>query len=270
MKEDLYYFNQTDNSKKIAGLLLCGISYCDGSYEITRNASPIACIEYILSGCGTVQTAGKLFHPSAGDSYFLHSGHDQHYYSDADEPWVKLFINYAGSLEQHFTALYQLQDAHYFPHTNLYAELSEIIALAKNTQQDITKPCTHLLHQIFQKLYDKTCLEPLVPLDAQKMKNYLDAHIKSADLASLDEVSACIFKSKSQAIRIFKKAYGVTPHAYVLEQKIRMAKIYLTSTNMTLHQIAQELCFADQYYFSNIFKEKVGGPPSVYRKEPGL
>jgi two-component system response regulator YesN len=37
-------------------------------------------------------------------------------------------------------------------------------------------------------------------------------------------------------------------------------------TSLSVKEVAQKLCFSDEYYFSNIFKEKVGCSPSQYRK----
>ena len=38
------------------------------------------------------------------------------------------------------------------------------------------------------------------------------------------------------------------------------------NTNLSVKQIAYELSFTDEYYFSNIFKQKVGISPGKYRK----
>ena len=40
---------------------LCGISYCDGSYEIYREHSTIYVMEYVVSGSGTVSENGVSF-----------------------------------------------------------------------------------------------------------------------------------------------------------------------------------------------------------------
>ncbi len=47
---------------------------------------------------------------------------------------------------------------------------------------------------------------------------------------------------------------------------IALAKKLLLDTALTVAQIAETLTFSDEYYFSGLFKEKVGVPPSVYRK----
>jgi AraC-like DNA-binding protein len=59
----------------------------------------------------------------------------------------------------------------------------------------------------------------------------------------------------------------VTPYAYVLGKKLELAKKLLDNTNLTVKQISEKLCFSDEYYFSSLFKNKIGVSPSVYRKK---
>ena len=73
-------------------------------------------------------------------------------------------------------------------------------------------------------------------------------------------------KSESQAIKIFKKEFGITPFKYLWQKKIGLAKSMLKSTNLSVKEIAFRLNYADEYYFSNAFKQKVGISPSEYRK----
>ena len=82
---------------------------------------------------------------------------------------------------------------------------------------------------------------------------------------SLDEIASRFFMSKSNLIRIFKKHTGQTPYKFLLDEKIRISKVLLRSTNMNIKTIADRLCFSDEHYFSFIFKEKTGYSPLKYR-----
>ena len=105
--------------------------------------------------------------------------------------------------------------------------------------------------------------EKSTPSIAESMKEYLNIHISSK--FKLEDLCSHISMSESQTIRIFKEAYGITPYAYVLDKKIKLAKDMLINTNLPIKQIAYKLSFADEYYFSNIFKNKVGVSPRKYR-----
>ena len=97
------------------------------------------------------------------------------------------------------------------------------------------------------------------------------AEIKNAVLSmlyekgSLDEIAGRFFMSKSNLIRVFKKHTGQTPYKFLLDEKIRISKVLLRSTKMSVKTIADRLCFTDEHYFSFVFKERVGVSPLKYR-----
>lgn len=74
------------------------------------------------------------------------------------------------------------------------------------------------------------------------MRNYIDANISRQ--ITVDELASLIFKSRSQAIQVFKKEYGKTPYDYLLESRIKQSKILLKNTNLLIKEIAFKVGFA--------------------------
>lgn len=66
--------------------------------------------------------------------------------------------------------------------------------------------------------------------------------------------------------KLFKASTGRTLHQYVEEQRIQKSVELLTSTDMTLTQIAYECGFSSQSYFSYAFKKKMKRTPREYAK----
>ena len=79
-------------------LRLAGTSYCDGSYLIARRNSGDWVIEFVERGRGTLEVDGRTCHPEAGDLYFVPAGSTHRYWSSAEEPWVKHWMNFSGEL----------------------------------------------------------------------------------------------------------------------------------------------------------------------------
>jgi len=52
-------------------------------------------------------------------------------------------------------------------------------------------------------------------------------------------------------------------HQYIISE----AKVLLTSSNKKITEIASELNFNDQYYFSNFFKKHTGLNPSGFKEK---
>ena len=244
---------------------MCGITLPDKNYRIARQGSShTSCIEYIEQGTGCVHIDGEVFYPSAGDSYFLQQGRSQYYYSDKGRPWKKYFLNFSGKLATSLTEGYGLESTSYFEGLSIKAELLDIIELAKHGGEDPTARIIAILNTIFLKLRAHARQDGKGKAIWERMREFLDT--KTASRFKIEELCAHVSRSESQTIRIFKRAYGVTPYAYLLEKKLDLAGQLLKDTNLSVREIAERLCFADEYYFSNVFKKKTGVSPSLYRR----
>ena len=264
MNEELYQINQKSETKDLIKFHLCGTTLPDKSYIIYRPSSPVWCIEYVESGSGTVNIDDETFSPKAGDSYFLHAGKNHYYYSDRDDPWKKHFINVSGKLVESFAEGYGVSSTAHFFGLDLENELRQIIEIAKRGDMDNTPELIAILNRIFLKMHTSIKKDVEVSPIVAEMKDFLNTQLTSKFHIQL--LCKHISMSESQTIRLFKKNFGTTPYTYVLQRKIEFAKKLLIDTNLSVKEIATKLCFSDEYYFSNIFKEKVGCPPSQYRK----
>ena len=244
---------------------LAGISYRDKNYKISRKASPFYCIEYIISGCGTVKTRGETFHPKQGDTYFLMAGDDHEYYSHEDDPWEKIWINLSGDLADSLTVVYGLRNSTLFRcNTKHYIEnIHHILSSKTLSVKEIEQKTSIAFHEMIQFLaLNKN--GPKTPTEAEIIKNYIDLNLYSQ--LNLEKLSKLIYKSPAQTIRIFKKAYNMTPYDYYMENRINKAVLMLKSTTFSIKEIAFNLGFCDEHYFSSIFRKKVGKKPSDFRK----
>ena len=80
-------------------------------------------------------------------------------------------------------------------------------------------------------------------------KNYAKP-IEIKELANIANLS------EGRFIKVFKKATGQTPHAYILDLRLFFAKELLINTDMTIYQIASTVGFDDAFYFSRLFKSR--------------
>ena len=73
--------------------------------------------------------------------------------------------------------------------------------------------------------------------------------------------------SRSNLMRIFRKATGQTPIDYLVRLRIQKAMEMLRSTNLPVTEIAMTVGFNDSNYFTRQFKKITRQPPSAYRKQ---
>ena len=90
---------------------------------------------------------------------------------------------------------------------------------------------------------------------------HLFSNLKIDQLAKLSNLSLSSFK------RSFKKEYNDSPTNYINNRRLEKAKELLKLTDLPIGDIAFDLGFQDSLYFTRLFKNKIGMPPSKYRSE---
>lgn len=67
--------------------------------------------------------------------------------------------------------------------------------------------------------------------------------------------------------RLFKQSTGLSPHRYVLEQRIKLAKQLLHAPETTVLEAGVRTGFADQTHFTKVFRRFVGVTPAKFRAQ---
>ncbi|WP_429137062.1 AraC family transcriptional regulator [Aeromonas hydrophila] len=83
---------------------------------------------------------------------------------------------------------------------------------------------------------------------------------------TLAQLSAVAGLTPSHFVRSFSRHYGMTPHAYLLDQRIRHARALLRRGE-PLAEVALTSGFADQAHFQRQFKRRVAATPGHYRSQ---
>jgi AraC-like DNA-binding protein len=243
---------------------MCGVSYCAKSYRVVRHHSPIYVFEYVCKGRGYVKVDGGEFEPEQGDVYLVHRGSDHEYGVDPSAPWVKIWFNVAGRVVDSLIRTYGLERTNFIPQPPLERIFRECLALVRDNPRTAHEVSTLAVHKLLFHLA-RAVTESTVEhtSDAVAMKRFMDSRV--LENLTLSRISRHVHKSPSQAVRLFRAAWGVSPYQYFLGKKLEMAQVLLVNTRKPIKVIAAELHFADEYYFSNIFKRKTGICPRAYR-----
>lgn len=264
MREENRYFHNSNLESPFA-LELVGISYCDGNYNIRREDKNLYVLEYIIKGTGEIIHNGKKFTACAGDVYLIHKNSTHQYYSSADDPWEKIFINMHGELIDALVKAYSLQDKVVISGVDAYDLFKEAYSIAFSDKpiEDIKKEIAIVVHKILQRVYETVKEESIHSDEAVMLKEFLDRSIYKR--VTVEDISSSIFRSKDYTIKLFKKEFGTTPYNYLLDKKMEAARYLLVNSKTTIKEIAYSIGFEDQHYFSNVFKKKYLMSPKQYR-----
>nr|WP_303649825.1 AraC family transcriptional regulator [Desulfobotulus pelophilus] len=89
---------------------------------------------------------------------------------------------------------------------------------------------------------------------------------RMGDNFSLDEIASCLDCSPYYFIRFFKKATGLTPHAYLIQLRLEKARALL-SQGRAIADAALQSGFNDQSHLYKYFQKRYGVSPKAYQKQ---
>lgn len=93
---------------------------------------------------------------------------------------------------------------------------------------------------------------------------YIETHYHK--MFTVDELASRIGLSRGSYTRQFKRLTGKLPLDYINGIRLDHSKKLLQMTDDRLHDIAHQVGFSNEYYFSRKFKQYAGISPGVYRR----
>ncbi|MFE5321117.1 helix-turn-helix domain-containing protein [Paenibacillus sp. NPDC056579] len=122
----------------------------------------------------------------------------------------------------------------------------------------------------FQELLYELMKEEAPPADGtdsamDRAKEHMERHY--GDSLMIDQLGKIAGVSPKYFVELFKKLYGISAIDYLTELRMNKAKQYLIQSNARLRDIAHQVGYQDEFYFSRKFKQQVGVSPSVYVKK---
>ena len=130
-----------------------------------------------------------------------------------------------------------------------------------------TESLAEMIH-IFEQ-YSQTMLETansrMVSIEVTRTVAYIRAHYFDKDI-SLSRAAGEVGMNKDYLSSLLKRETGIGFSDYVNRLRISKAQELLKTTNKRSYEIAQEVGFQDESYFSRVFKRMVGVRPNEYKK----
>jgi AraC family transcriptional regulator len=109
----------------------------------------------------------------------------------------------------------------------------------------------------------------LSPRQDKIILHYVREHI-GCDM-TITELASVLRLSPAYFCKAFSKSHGVTPHRFILNQRIDIAMERLRQPSPpAFADLASSLGFADRMHFSQVFRKIVGRSPSEFRSSPGI
>lgn len=233
------------------------IKVSEGVTEVLNQVNQLNSLVYVASGTGQLIRKERRLPVVEGKSYLIHEE------SLIISTSSKLLTVYSLSWEKEMDELASILSvpladqlpAHIVP---LWEE-----AVGSQRGKSISERCRFqgTVWHLLSLLTDHTKVDKIDEA-VDIIRNRLSNPYSIAILADKANMNPTSFS------RAFRKRVGMSPKEFLNEERMKAAKVLmLQNKGMTTKDVALQLGLQDEFYFSRLFKQKVGLPPSVYKKK---
>lgn len=159
-----------------------------------------------------------------------------------------------------FTRVYDFNELH-----DVFVRLCKVFTSKKCNYISESKSFFYKILSLIQH-YEKTDYMPsshykkIEPAITHIQKHYTTGEINMDTLADLSGISKRYLSSQ------FVKYFKLSPKQYIIQLQLSLARELLLNSELSISKIAINCGFKNEYYFSKLFKKKIGESPSTYRK----
>ena len=213
-------------------------------------------IHLIESGKGTIERNGIVTHLQAGDSFIIRPGEVTTYVSDENEPWEYCWIGFCGEYSGEIMRKTTLELTPKF-------KKSGLISLKSATNNSTLGEIEGL--RILFSVLDSIKVETVENRDPVSLAlEYIENnYFRQLDIS---EIASQLGLSRAHFTTVFTKTTGESPYNYLTKIRIEKAKEYLSSTSLSVTEVAYSVGFASIERFSEQFKKYTSLSPLSFRK----
>jgi AraC family transcriptional regulator, arabinose operon regulatory protein len=263
-QRDLFY------SVVRAGHLRGGIDH-----RIERETYPGHELMLCIRGKGWVRVAGRRHEVSAAQLVWVNCHHAHAYGAVTDDPWELYWLRAEGRSLDRIAQMLQVRtqpvlDGVDCDKTKPFFE--RIFSRMQSTKPGDTASCDAAVAEIIAiafetrpSLLDAAApeLPPAVVKALEQMRLYYHKPTRVAELASMAGMSESHFS------RMFKAAMGTSPIDWLRRERINQAKRRLVESSDAIKEVAQQVGYSDQFFFSKDFKRMTTLTPTQFRQTEG-
>ena len=229
-------------------------------------------INYITSGEGIYENHSGKFKIKPGSLLFTKPGRWHRYKPLKGTGWVENYVGFSGHIAHQvfgrpwFTSKNAVVDIGLNEEIiDTYDKIFNYVNQEKPGYQQVAsgmimKMLGFIVSYDKQKDFNGKRVEKIIQNACFFIRENVEAEIDFQSFSENNNIGYSYFR------KMFKKYTGVPPVQYHLDLKVLRAKEMLLYTDKSVKEISYELGFQSIYYFSRVFKNKLGFSPSEIRK----
>ncbi len=221
-------------------------------------------VELMTAGRGWIEEGGSWREVLPGDLIWNRPGDDTIGRSDFTNPYQCLAVTIQSKQKEgmkvpRFSKWMELNEVHDFTREMVAAHVSD------------QYPEELLRHYLLGRLlfqvrrYHTTTKRGEGSPRLQAVIEHLDGHYQEP--CRMKELARISGWSIAHVHEVFREHLQTTPRQWLIQRRLREARVLLSSTLLSMKQVAAKCGFSDTAAFSRAFKFETGHPPSHFRKE---
>lgn len=258
-------------------VLRAGHVQAGSDYVCERDNYPGHEIILCLQGKGHARLGGRQFTIQPGAAVWVNGHHPHAYWADPTAPWEFYWLLFDGPRLEDVWKMFMDGGGpvvHGCDATQKKLIFEHIFALLEDPQPSLALHVHAEMARLIALLFfplksaepneDPKTVPESLRRAVERMRIYHHLPLRIAELAAIAGMSPSHF------IRTFKKVMGKSPIDWVRHERIQHAQRRLAETDDSMKQIARQVGYNDQFYFSRDFKRLVGVTPTDYRNREKL
>lgn len=258
-----------------------GKNHCDHSWNKTRDElDQCFKIYHPLKGEATIILDGDAFPVKAGHTYFISGYHiiSQRCDSFMDICWLhfvpaslflsRILMKSAPFFTWDNNDLYFLNE---FDRCiqNLYGQPNDFkphpVCLSHSFEEArLQSFMLYLLADVLKELNENQTDDPDDLCKLKPSVDFMDKHFRRNP--PLEEIAGESALAPNYFHRIFKKNFGITPFNYMLRLRMDTAINLLTTTSLSIKEVAYKVGYENEFYFYKVFKKQFNYSPGKLKR----
>ncbi len=235
---------------------------CRPDFYVKRENWESYLLLYTLHGSGVLRYKGQHYEIGPHTLLFLDCRVPHEYFPSGDG-WEFKFIHFAGQASraycEHIFRLYASPVVGNMRETERYFD--SVYELVRTGADEARS--SDMIYRILTKLI----LHATESGDRSRMQEVLTYIAENyAAALTVSELAALSHMSRSHFQVAFKRHFGFSPYGYLLEYRIRIAKLLLQESDDAVEAIGAKCGFSDASSFIRTFKRCEGVTPLAYRR----
>ena len=269
LSDSVRYYHEADpfTEKNLYYIPHAGQYHCNSEYEVRRTHLDVCQAIVVDSGELTIEYRGQVYTAPSGAVVLLDCREPHSYYTSSSDLKMRWF-HFLGSSSEAYVQ--QIASIHGIvmqitQNTDIESCIAQIMKAVAQPE-----PNPHFvsvnIHRLLALLMTETGAVSKSDLELviNSSVSYIESHYSDPDLSN-ENLARMAMLSTCYYVRKFKEFRSATPHQFIQAVRIRSAKQKLSTTSLSIEEIAEQCGFCNTSHFIMVFRRTTGITPLQFR-----